>query len=145
MTILDRNSKLIDTFCFTKTTEHDMDGWLKSLLTEWNDVTVKGAVEKVRSSPQMGVSSSFTFGWNYGILRMMMVANGIGFIEPTPQVWQKKLAVVPRKKTEKQPQFKARLRGKAQEMWPAYSSKITIYNADSFLIAEYLRLTELGR
>ena len=87
-------------------------------------------IECVRSSPQMGVTSAFTFGRGYGALRMALIAAGIPFEEVTPGVWQRTLRCLSEgnKNITKQ---------KAQELFPTL--KITHAIADALLIAEYCR------
>jgi hypothetical protein len=45
-------------------------------------------LEKVHSSPQMGVASAFSFGESFGFIRGVLKASGITFEELSPQVWQ---------------------------------------------------------
>src|SRR5688572_7843585 len=85
---------------FSKCSEADMADWFLALaaLAKFNRVTA--ALEKVRSSPQMGVASAFTFGWNYGVVRGFLFTAKIGFEEPIPQTWQKHLGIPKRAATE---------------------------------------------
>lgn len=125
-------------------------------------------LEKVRSSPQMGVTSSFTFGRGFGNLEALLVAAGISFQEVLPRTWQKELGIPGRKKkivtkvvkvkggkrekkrvsvyVESQPQFKQRLRDVAQRMFPNLplwmeprSKGKQLAIADALLIAEFCR------
>jgi Holliday junction resolvasome RuvABC endonuclease subunit len=90
------------------------------------------AIERVHSSPQMGVKSAFTFGNGFGHLEMALTAASIPFERVRPQVWQKALACMTKgdKNVSKR---------RAQELFP--SMKITHAIADSLLIAEYNRRT----
>ncbi len=95
---------------------------------------VRAVLERVHSSPQMGVSSAFTFGKGYGGLRMALIALEIPFDEPTPQAWQKAL------------QFRTGgdkhvSKARAQEL---FSFKVNNWNADALLLAEYCRRVQLG-
>lgn len=94
-------------------------------------------IEKVSASPQMGVTSAFTFGQWYGLAEGILVSLGIPFERVTPQKWQKEFGLIQRGKklgdTEKKRQNKAR----CQELFPGV--KITNANADAILIAEYCR------
>jgi len=87
-------------------------------------------LERVRSSPQMGRASVFTFGWGYGGLRMALTGLEIPFEEVLPQRWQKALGCLTGgdKNVSK---------AKAQGLWP--SVKVTHSVADAMLIAEYGR------
>ena len=46
-------------------------------------------IEKVHSMPKQGVSSSFTFGENFGAWQGIMAARNIPYLLVTPQTWQK--------------------------------------------------------
>lgn len=93
-------------------------------------------LEKVHASPQMGVTSSFTFGRGYGGLRMALAATGIRFHEVRPQEWQKTLSCLTKgdKNVTKR---------KAQDLWPDF--KVTHAVADALLIAEYGRRLGVNR
>lgn len=95
-------------------------------------------IEKVGAMPGQGVTSMFSFGQNYGMLRGMLIAAEIPFETVTPAKWQREFSLPTLKTcggstTVKKNAHKA----KAQEMWPAL--KITHATADSLLIAEYGR------
>lgn len=85
-------------------------------------------LEQVSSSPQMGVTSSFTFGNGFGHLEMALTAAGIPFERVRPQVWQKAMGCMTKGD-------KNITKAKAQELFP--DLKITHANADSLLIAAY--------
>lgn len=108
-------------------TERDVWHLIASL--EEDDRTF-AMIESARSSPQMGVTSAFTFGRGFGGLRMALVAAGIAFEEVSPSVWQRYLRCLTRgdKNVTKR---------KAQELFPML--KITHAIADALLIAEYAR------
>jgi Holliday junction resolvasome RuvABC endonuclease subunit len=90
----------------------------------------RAVLEFVRSSPQMGVVSAFSFGAHAGALRMALVAAGIPFDEVTPQKWQ--AAMQCRTKGDKNVSKR-----RAQELFP--SVKVTHATADALLLAEYGR------
>lgn len=97
-------------------------------------------IEKVHASPQMGVTSAFTFGRGLGLLRGLLVATGCRFEDVTPQTWQKRFGLVTKGGTfgdnrEKKNRNKAR----AQEMFPWL--KVTHATADALLLAEFAVLT----
>lgn len=96
---------------------------------------VKAYLELVRSSPQMGVVSAFTFGLGYGFLRMALIACGIPFDSVTPQKWQKALGC-------RSGGDKNVTKRRAQELFP--DIKVTHAIADALLIAEYGRRKERG-
>ena len=94
-------------------------------------------IEKVHSRPGEGVSSAFKFGWNYGGLRMAILAAGIRLEEVTPYTWQKALGIPKRKPNESKTQFKNRLKARAQELYPGM--KVTLKTCDALLILEYAK------
>lgn len=120
---------------------------------EGRSLGFKALLEKVSSSPQMGVVSSFTFGRGYGNLEMALTASGIPYEEVTPIVWQRGLHVPPRKtkRGETPRQFKDRLRKKAQQLfpdlyiWDTWTKTDQLKVCDALLIAEYLRRREEGK
>jgi hypothetical protein len=93
----------------------------------------KAYIESVHSSPQMGVTSAFTFGQGFGRLEMALTAAGIPFERVTPQKWQKAMGCM----TGGNKNISKR---KAQELFPQL--KITHATADATLIAEYGRRAE---
>jgi len=108
-------------------------------------------IEQVSSSPQMGVTSSFTFGRGYGFLRGVLIANAIPFTEVRPQLWMKTLGIRTRKKKETTTQWKNHLRGIAQQRFPSLELWKGTRNkgeqlavCDALLIAEYCRITNRG-
>ena len=85
-------------------------------------------------------SAMFKFGYNAGLLRMALVGSGIPHEDKTPQAWQKIIGVPGRKKGEKKPEFKRRLKQKAEALFPTvHSGSITLQTCDSLLIAEVCR------
>lgn len=103
---------------------------LLELLRE-NAPTVKLAVlEEVHSSPQMGVKSAFTFGREFGRLRMALGYFGFPVELVKPQRWQATLGCLSKGD-------KRKLKARAQELFP--SAVVTLYTADAILLAEYAR------
>ena len=91
-------------------------------------------IEQVHSSPQMGVTSAFTFGNGFGHLEMALTAAGIPFERVRPQVWQKTLGCMTKGD-------KNVTKAAAQELFPKL--KITHAIADCLLIAEFGRRKSL--
>lgn len=89
-------------------------------------------LEYVRSSPQQGVVSAFTFGRGYGFLRGIITALRYPLHDVTPQKWQKALGCL-------SGGDKNVTKAKAQALFPQL--KITHATADALLIAEYGRRT----
>tara|TARA_R100001129_G_scaffold65571_1_gene44768 strand:- start:4400 stop:4846 length:447 start_codon:yes stop_codon:yes gene_type:complete len=107
-------------------TERDL--W--ELLKKQQPSVTFGIIEKVHSSPQMGVRSAFTFGQSYGTLRGMLVALEIPFDEVSPVKWMTHLSC--RTKGDKNV-----TKRKAQQLFP--DLKVTHATADALLLAEYCR------
>lgn len=112
-------------------------------------------IERVHSFPDQGVASAFTFGRNVGILIGLLLAHKISFEEIEPRAWQKALGIPPRVKKprkpkpfmqyppeEKQSEWKNRLKGKAQTLFPGV--EVTLYTADALLIAEVAKRIRVG-
>lgn len=112
--------------CKLSDTEADIVDWLRGF-----DLTdAMATIERVSSSPQMGVVSSFTFGRSYGFLRGLLTGLKIPYEEVAPVTWQKVMNA--RSKGNKNI-----TKERAQQLWPHL--KITHANADSLLLAEYCR------
>ncbi len=125
-------------------TETDVCCWIKA----WASISTKAVIERVHSSPQMGVASAFTFGQGYGFLRGCLIAAGIPFLEVMPGTWMKALGIPVRKKGTKQSDGKLQLLKVAQQMFPqlplwkeSKSKGRQLAVCDALLIAEYCRRT----
>lgn len=95
-------------------------------------------IEKVASSPQMGVKSAFTFGASYGAVRAFLVAAGVPFEEVSPGVWQKAMGVPKRDSSDiGAAAQKNRTKARAGELFPGV--RCTHGNSDALLLAEYAR------
>lgn len=104
-------------------------------------------IEKVGAMPGQGVTSMFTFGQGYGKIQQAFCKLRREFV--TPQTWQKGLRIQGRKKVESKPQFKNRLKLKAEELYPkssVWELGVTKQRAvcDAILIAEYGKRKESG-
>jgi hypothetical protein len=113
-------------------TEADIRNWLSSHSLELQ--ASYAVIERVSSSPQMGVVSAFTFGRSYGFLRGCLSALKIPFVEVAPQKWQKPFGIG---KSDSQAEHKRKLKAKAQQLYP--NEKVTLWNADALLLATYCR------
>ena len=87
-------------------------------------------IEAVHAFPKQGVSSTFKFGVNYGLLRGLMIAGAIPFEEVSPLKWQREMACLSKGD-------KNITKARAQQLFPGI--KITHATADALLIAEYAR------
>lgn len=113
--------------CKLSETEHDIWEWLH---TNVNFLTSVATIEKVHAMPKQGVTSSFTFGKNYGFLIGLLTAVQIPYKFVTPQQWQKGMQCLTKGN-------KNVSKAAAQRLWPTI--KITHAIADALLIAEYGR------
>lgn len=95
---------------------------------------MRAVVERVHSSPQMGVVSAFTFGKNVGAILGALAAHRIPVDEVSPKAWQKVLGVVYPKGV---PRDKNITKHRAQQVFPSIT--VTHAIADALLLAEYAR------
>lgn len=110
------------------TPQSDRD--LVTLIQEQATGTVLAALERVHSSPQMGVRSAFTFGEQFGRLRMALVSAGIPLDMVEPKRWQTELGCM--SKGDKNV-----TKARAAELFPWL--KVTHKTADALLLAEFAR------
>lgn len=103
-------------------------------------------LEFVRSSPQMGVASAFTFGAGYGGLKMALSALGIPYIEVAPLKWQKALGCVSppkpsrafltaKERSARQREHKHQVKALAEQLFPGLP--VTLATADALLLAAF--------
>ena len=92
-------------------------------------------VEKVHSFPGQGVASTFAFGYNYGVWLGILSALKIQYQLCLPRKWQKYYGVPKMDKKDR----KNYLKQLAQQLYPDH--KVTLYNADAILLANYLKKT----
>ena len=64
---------------------------LKDLLLRCSECHCIAAVESVHSMPRQGLSTTFAFGRNVGLVYGMLLAYGIPYVEASPQKWQKEM------------------------------------------------------
>ena len=87
-------------------------------------------IERVHAMPQQGISSSFTFGQNYGAMRLALAASGCSYDEVLPKAWMAALSIpttsttnhngVKKKAAEVRAEQKEKLRLKAHQLFPRY-------------------------
>lgn len=114
------------------TTEKDLEMFLNKLADEQTRkyAGIFAVIEKVSSSPQMGVTSAFTFGRNFGFWLGLLTATPIPYVMVSPQKWQKAMGCLT--KGDKNVSKAA-----AQRLYP--NEKITHATADALLLATYCR------
>ena len=123
----------------------DKDTWEFLAETRMSGHQIFCVLEQVGAMPGQGVTSMFTFGENVGKIKGMLVAASIPFEEKVPRTWQKALGITPRFKPKKdeagteesKPEFKKRLKQKAEQLFP--DKKILSDTADAYLIAEFCK------
>lgn len=108
------------------TTERDL---LDLMLAIWS-IGARAVVERVSSSPQMGVVSAFTFGKGYGGILMALTAARIPFDQVAPVTWQTAMGC----RTGGDKNISKR---RAQQLFPGQT--VTHAIADALLLAEYGR------
>lgn len=99
---------------------------------------VQGYIGRGREAPG---SAMFNFGQGYGTILMGLTMARIPYNIVSPHIWQRYFKIPPhrRKQGESHSEFKNRLKDKAQQLFPRL--KVTLWNADALLIAEYARTT----
>lgn len=113
----------------------ETDADILSVFAPFDPSTSFAVIEKVHASPQMGVTSAFSFGGSYRALRMALTASKLSFDEVTPQRWQRMMGCLSGgdKNVTKQ---------RAQQLFPAV--KITHAIADALLLADFCRRERVG-
>lgn len=113
--------------CKTSLEPEEICHWL-----EQHDEQVCFAVlENVHAMPKQGVSSTFKFGENKGILRGLLVARRIPYLMVSPAQWKKHMGVT---------KDKAGTKALAAQLFPRV--KVHHWNAEALLLAEYCRRTQ---
>lgn len=102
-----------------------------------NPIEIRAMLERVFSSPQMGVASAFTFGKICGQLEMALTAAAIPFDLVLPRKWQAELGAQTKGTIGKRAADKNISKRRAQALFPHH--EITHAIAEALLIAEYCR------
>ncbi len=111
-------------------TTHDMT---EELILAKDIRKCTAVVEKVWSFPGQGVKSCFNFGYNYGLWQGILSALKIPYKLVPPNKWMRYYSVPKLEKRDR----KNYLKQLAQQMYPDH--KVTLYNADAILLANYLK------
>ncbi len=113
-------------------TPHDLAELLDAICDRYTTGgdTPLAIVEQVHSMPKQGVSSTFKFGTNFGMIQGVLAAMKIPYEFVTPTVWQRAMGCLTKgdKNVSK---------AKAQQLFPHL--KIIHATADAVLLAEYGR------
>ena len=113
-------------------TTHDMT---EELILVKNIRKCTAIVEKVHAFPGQGVTSCFNFGYNYGLWIGILSALKIPYVLSPPGKWMRYYSVPKMERKDR----KNYLKQLAQQMYPDH--KVTLYNADAILLANYLKKT----
>ena len=138
---------------FKKNSPRDIHDWLTDIPLPSNSFCL---IERVHSMPGQGIASTFKFGENYGLIQGLIIAMGIPYDFVSPNKWQTEvgtsltakqkesikseiLNLEPEKQSKKEKYLRRKAiknnaKIKAQQLFP--KSKITLENADAFLILE---------
>jgi hypothetical protein len=108
-------------------------------LTEKQTRPCCAMIERVASSPQMGVVSAFSFGRSYGGLLMALAAMKIAYDQVAPVKWQNLLECRTPKERRAELGHKDKNINKrrAEQLFPRV--RVTHAIADALLLAEYAR------
>ena len=120
----------VDTFCFKNKSWPEVVKGFEHFSAWGIDYTF---IEAVSAMPKDGAHNAFTFGENTGIVKGILHALDIRFVEVHSQKWQRHFGLGAKysSKTARKNAQKA----KAQELFPQI--KIIHANADALLIAKY--------
>jgi Holliday junction resolvasome RuvABC endonuclease subunit len=128
---------VIEVIRFSKATNHEIADWFGR--RSWNGEPVMAVLEKVHSSPQMGVVSAFKFGHGYGFVTGVLTAIKVPFDLVQPQAWQKEFGLIMKGTKMGATEKKKNNRAAAERLFP--NIKMTADLADALLLAEYCRRT----
>jgi hypothetical protein len=127
------NAEIIEVVVYPFDTIKDMRNRLTDRIVKTAGMYV--VIEHVDSSPQMGVSSAFSFGFNFGLWEGLLIGKNLDFILTAPVTWQSKLGS--RTGGDKHVSLK-----KAMSIYPS-TYGLNLQTADAVLIAEYCRRIHL--
>lgn len=129
VTISDGSIDDVDWLCFNHR-DTSAKQILKMFQTNWTNPK-SCVVEKVHSSPQMGVVSSFSFGKSAGAIEVLVdLAYPLTWTYCSPRYWQSRLNCLTKGN-------KNVTRLAVKKMLPSIAKQITHRNADAILIALY--------
>jgi hypothetical protein len=106
-----------------------------------NDGAAGGDTLGAKGGGRANSHNSFTFGQNFGALKMALCAVGIPYTLVAAKTWQKGIHISPRKSSESKSEWKNRLKSFAVDLFAHHGAKavITLKTCDALLIAEYAR------
>lgn len=135
--VLDSNGYIVD---ITKMPPTPRD--IYDFIFKYKDNS-KACLEDVgHGIPGQSSSATAKFARHNGHLEMALIACGIPTVTARPQKWEK-VYELGKSSSYSKNEWKNRLKAKAQQLFPQV--KVTLWNADALLIAEYLRRKEVGK
>lgn len=84
--------------CAVKVMPFDRNDYVYATTLFWGDDT-RCVLERVHAMPKQGVSSSFSFGENFGWIQGVLYANRIPYELVLPQKWKREFGVTADKNT----------------------------------------------
>lgn len=133
--ILDPDGNLVDA-----STMGDSPREIYEYMQEFGPRIKFAMIENVHSFPGQGVSSTFKFGWNKGLLDMALVT--IPHEGVQPGTWQKPFGLIRQVKTETITDKKNRHKAVAEKLFPTVKMKHAL--VDGLLLAEFCRRKARG-
>lgn len=114
----------------------DIFNFLSNLQTQYGSANLLAVLEDVgHGMPEQSSKATATFARHNGHLEMALYALGIRTVKVTPQKWQRSYSNSLGKNTKDKREWKNKLKGLAQQMFPSVA--VTLKNADAILIANY--------
>lgn len=120
-------------------TRRDLATLIRSLPSK-----TRAVVERQSTRPSQSSSRALTQGRGWGWLEMGLTMQDIKVQDVRPQDWVRAMKIPPKRSVESRPQWKERLRAKAQQLFPALELWTTpktrgrqLAVCDSLLIALY--------
>ena len=111
---------------------------IRAMLAQHPGAYVQAVLEQVASMPRQGVASVFRFGQSDGVVRGVLGAVGVGFIEVPPQTWKRYLRLTGCDKDAARAQVIQRF----PQLSGQLSRKKDVGRADALLIALWAEMTE---
>ena len=135
------DARIIDAWDMPQDDDELSDLW-HTLAKSYPSVEI--VVEKVWSNPKWGRRHCFEFGRQKGRIEMAITAAGFSFRRVTPTTWQRffEMQKTPFERSggKGQRDWKKRLHALAKQK---FNGRVTLSQADAWLMAEYCRLNTL--
>ena len=135
--VLGMGGDVLDVVCMPQTMQD-----LLEYLRGYGDYDAVCYMESVGFGiPGQSSSATAKFARHCGHLEMALMALYIPANTVTPQKWMKSYQLG---HSSTKTEWKNRLKGKAQQLFPSFGKKVTLKVCDALLLAEYGRRRELG-